>query len=293
MPVTVQWNFRPDTRPAQPRRFIRISDGDTPAIEQPIRAVSCDTPEKAGYAGKPPLAQQKLDLCRERLGNGFYDALPVQLRDYLVDKLGDDAAERHIGAAMAASSAFDQLLAQRLTDDNGNQRRLAIIPTGEIVDTYGRMLAYFSPWYRPDELPPADDPRRRTFNLDMIELGWAAFFPVYPSLPRPADMNRAIASAELAWNEKRGAWDEFGDDLLLGYEYRMCIKLARQTVKEQGVDRPATAEENIESAFQRVCIDLRTMQNRGIFGFASVAPPYRLWVWLDDQAEATAALGIV
>lgn len=58
MPVTVDFNFQPDSRKAQPRALISVSDGDTPQIQQPIRAVSMDTPEKAGYAGGPPTAQQ-------------------------------------------------------------------------------------------------------------------------------------------------------------------------------------------------------------------------------------------
>jgi hypothetical protein len=290
MPVTVTFNFKPNSRKAVPRALINVSDGDTPQIQQPIRGVSYDTAEKAGYAGAPPKAQGKLGLCRTRLENGFFAALPESLRAYLAGKLTGDAAERHIGAALRASEEFTRLMEQRLTKPDGSKRRLGIIATGEIIDVYGRMLAYFAPWYAntsQDPLPPRNSPERETFNLNMIANGWGAFFPIYPSLPSDDDFNRAIAAAEDAWNRKLGQWAEFGSDLLLGYEYRMCIKLA----KNDG----STAEELIADAFQRVCVDLRDKRILGKFGFVDVPPVYRLWVWElePDLSQAKQALGLI
>ena len=115
----------------------------------------------------------------------------------------------------------------------------------------------------------------------MIERGWAAFFPIYPSLPSNADMNAAIAAAASAWEQRLGAWQVAGADLLLGYEYRACIKLG--TAK--------TAAEGMREAFQRVCIDLRSMRNVGRHGFWDVPPPFRLWVWADAVEEARGDLG--
>ena len=273
MPTRVDFNFHPQSRKAIPRALINISDGDTPVIQQPIRAVSCDTPEKAGYAGLPPTAQAKLEICRRRLADGFFAALPEELRTYLATKLGSNAAERHIGAAMRASEEFTRLLEQRLTRPSGTKRRLGIVATGEILDVYGRLLAYFTPWYAntpADPLPPKGSPERETFNLNMIANGWAAFFPLYPSLPVDDDFNRAIAAAEDAWNRKLGQWHEFGADVLLGYEYRMCIKLA--------ADNGATAQKLIGDAFQRICVDLRNKRIMGKFGFPGVPPPDRLWI---------------
>jgi endonuclease YncB( thermonuclease family) len=50
----------------------------------------------------------------------------------------------------------------------------------------------------------------------MVASGWGALFVIYPSLPRNDDLNVLLAAAEAAWDEKRGAWAEFGEDLLLG-----------------------------------------------------------------------------
>ncbi len=285
MPVTVNFNFPRTMRAAAPRRLLRMSDGDTPVIEQSIRMVSCDTPEKGHYAGNPSVSQPKLDTCRQRLRSGFYTQLPQALRDYLVSKLTNDAAERHINAGLRASQEFDRLLATRLTRPDGSQRPVATIPTGEFIDTYGRLLAYIAPWFsgsQSDPLPPQNHPDRRTINLDMVENGWAAFFPIYPSLPKNDDMNLAIAAAESAWDQRRGAWAEFGDTVLLGYEFRMCIKLGAANDQQSG----------IKNAFQRICVDLRNMRDMGLFGFPAVPPSYRLWVWEKDMSQAGPALGI-
>ncbi len=276
------FDFPRQTRRAAPRKLLRQSDGDTPLIEQPIRMVSCDTPEKAGYAGRAETAQAKLDVCRARLQGDFYAALPQGLRRYLIAKLDDQAAARHLAAADGASAAFDLLLADRLTLPDGRRRALAVMPTGEMIDSYGRMLAYFAPYYVGRDLPRRGDPRRRTFNLDMIASGWTAFFPIYPSLPSNVDLAVTVADAEAAWLRKRGAWKVYGRSLLLGYEYRLCIKL--------GTERTPAA--GLRGAFQRSCVDLRSRSDVGAHGFWKVPPPYRLWYWLADAARARVDLGL-
>lgn len=285
MPLSPNYAFNPVTRRSAAHRVLRASDGDTLVIEQPIRLVSCDTAEKAQYAGAPATAQPRLDTCRLRLQDGFYAALPEELRRYLIERLTADAAERHIAAAVGASARFDAILAERLTRPDGGQRRVGVMPSGEMIDSYGRLLAYLAPWFNGppnDPLPPRTSPERRTFNLQMIADGWAAFFPIYPSLPRLSDMELVVAAAEGAWDERAGMWDAFGDDLLLGYEYRMCIKLAR----------PEDAAGGIAGAFQRTCVDLRTLRIVGKFGFPAVPPSLRLWIWDDDLPEARVALAL-
>lgn len=283
---TVNFDFKRTTRSPSGRRLLRTSDGDTPVIEQPIRMVSCDTPEKAGYAGGPAKSQPKLNKCKERLESNYYPEIPDELKSYLISKITLDAAERHIESANDASKEFDSLLSRRLTKEDGKIRKTAVIPTGQLIDVYGRLLAYIAPWYEsgPDDpLPPRDDPRRKTFNLNMIELGWAAFFPIYPSLPRNDDFNIAIKVAEKAWDEKLGAWSSYGEDLLLAYEYRMCIKLGTAESSEKGM----------KNAFQRICIDLRNLKIMGKFGFYDVPPCYRLWVWEEDLDLAKLDLGLM
>jgi endonuclease YncB( thermonuclease family) len=285
MPLSANYSFNPSTRKSAAHRLLRSSDGDTLLVEQPIRMVSCDTPEKAPYAGGPAISQPKLDRCRQRLEDGFYNAVPDALRNCLLAKLTPGAAERHISAAVDASAQFEDLTDRRLTRPNGQRRRVAVLPSGEIIDSYGRMLAYLAPWFNGppnDPVPPVGSPERHTFNLNMIANGWAAFFPIYPSLPKLFDMQLAVTAAEQAWDQKLGAWEFYGDNLLLGYEYRMCIKLAMAV----------TAAEGISKAFERICVDLRTMKIVGKHGFPAVPPSVRLWVWDNQLAEARAALGL-
>jgi len=203
----------------------------------------------------------------------------------LIRKLTAAAADRHIKAAEEASRVFDTLLDQRLIKPDGKRRNLAVLPTGEVIDRYGRLLAYLAPWFantRSDPLPPRHDPERRTFNLNMIENGWAAFFPVYPSLPPQEDWNLTVKAAERAWAEARGAWKAHGRRLLLAYEYRMCIKLG--TAK--------SAKDGIAEAFQRICVDLRDRRVVGKYDFYKLDPPHRLWVWQEHVEQAKADLGL-
>ena len=110
----------------------------------------------------------------------------------------------------------------------------------------------------------------------MIENGWAVFFPIYPSLPKNDDMNRAINGAELAWNSKLGIWKKYGEKVLLAYEYRMCIKLGTASKSVDG----------IKDAFKRICVDLRNLNVVGKFDFYKVPPCYRLWIWEKDIEQA-------
>ncbi|SDK21405.1 hypothetical protein [Streptomyces indicus] len=278
----IEFDFPRVTRPPAAQRLLRTSDGDTPVIEQPVRMVSVDTPEKAHYAGLPATAQVKLDRCLARLTDGTFDAfLPGALRAYLAERLTPDAAERHIAAGNRASAVFDVLLDRRLTRPSGARRRTAVIPTGEIIDRYGRLLAYTAPWFAGDSadpLPPRDHPDRRTFNLDMVASGWGALFLVHPSLPHNADLNLLLAEADRAWTERRGMWAEFGADLLLAYEFRACVKL--------GAERLDDPKRTVDEAYRRICVDLRDLSVVGLYNYHEVPPSQRLFVWADAFEQA-------
>lgn len=276
----VDLGFVGPSRPANDYRFLKVTDGDTPTIEMAIRMVSIDTPESQ-FGGAPATAQAALERAKTRLLDGTYDALPQDLRDYLVSRITPDAAQRHQAAGKAAAEAHTAMVATRLARPDGSQRKMAVIATGELVEGNGRLLAYTAPWFTgsaSDPLPPRDDPRRRTFNLDMVALGWAATFLIYPSIPPTKDLNLLLDEAEAAWTQQLGAWAQFGQDLLLGYEYRACIKLGARELTD-----PAEA---IAQAYQRVCVDLRTLTEVGLYGYHQVPPQHRLWIWATDLEQA-------
>ena len=64
---------------------------------------------------------------------------------------------------------------------------------------------------------------RATFNLLMVDSGWAAPFPIYPSLPRYRDLVLLQNCARTACETGRGAWA--APLMLTGYEFRMCVRM--------------------------------------------------------------------
>ncbi|MEV4296084.1 thermonuclease family protein [Microbispora rosea] len=282
----VELGFTGPSRPANDHRFLSVTDGDTPNIAMAVRMVSIDTPE-THYGGAPATAQAALEQARTRLQDGTYEALPSGLRDYLISRITPDAAQRHQAVGQAAAEAHTAMVNSRLTREDGSQRKMAVIATGELVEAKGRLLAYTAPWYAgtaSDPLPPRDDPRRRTFNLDMVAQGWAALFVIYPSIPPSKDLSLLLTEADKAWTEQRGAWAQAGPDLLLGYEYRALIKLGTRTL--------TSPEEVIAEAYQRVCVDLRTLTSVGVYGYYQVPPQHRLWIWEKDLTQAARDLPI-
>jgi len=267
------------------------SDGDTLHVRQAVRIVSCDTPESHyPTAGTPLSAQKKLDSCRKRLESGFFNTtLPEALRNYLLERLTPTAGAEQIEAGKLAHQAFEKMLKSRLKSGE-KKLDLGVLPAGEIIDSYGRMLAYLTPWLKPNkngEIPPRDSPQRKTFNLQLMEEGWAAFFPIYGSLPsKKADFLMAVQAARAAWKANRGVWKQFGPGFLLGYEFRLCVKL--------GDAKQSDAKKLSATAFTRHCVDISgmTWHDVGKFDFHAVPPSDRLWYWDTDKVEARTALGL-
>jgi endonuclease YncB( thermonuclease family) len=286
--MSVSFGLTPVSRRPYDAPLLRGVDGDTVNINQAVRMVSIDTPESK-LGGSAGTAQATLNRCRKRLQDGVYDKIDESLRKHLIDRLSADAAKRHLDAGARASEEFARMRAARLQAGPNGTAKVAIVVTGEVVEENGRVLGYIAPWLTPP-LPPRADPRRRTFNQELIEAGWAALFLIYPSLPVDADLNRVLAAAESAWAGKHGAWAEFGQDLLLGYEYRACLKLGAKDTPGEPPVPPAT---RIQGAFRRVCVDVRNRKILGPYGYHHIDPPYRLWVWKEDLNDARQALSLV
>jgi len=240
-----------------------------------------DTPEKADYAGFPDKSQPKIDRGLQRLQTNQYEMAPDGLIDYFTAQVNSDSAAQHIEGGNRATHALQTLHDERLLREDLSFRQLGVFPQGEAIDFFGRILAYTAPWYSKKELQT--NPDRTTFNLNLLEQGWAAFFPFYPSLPKNSDFQMALDASIRAWDNRAGVWNMFGDTFLLAYEFRMLIKLGQKAEDDEKV---------WNSTFYRHCIDLRTMQDTGPFGFYDVPPPYRLWVKTDDMAQARLDLGI-
>jgi hypothetical protein len=128
-----------------------------------------------------------------------------------------------------------------------------------------------------------------TFNLNMLESGWAAPFILYPSIPGELDLPLFVEVSVDAMNKKRG---QYNNALSMpGYEYRMCEKLYGITKKLVGGDSMHYSKQI--GWRSRYCADMR---NRRIFGpeeYMNVPEPYRLWIWPGDVQASIATLNLI
>lgn len=211
-------------------RFVRITDGDTPYVSMAIRMLSIDTPE-VHYPGNQDPSRHDEKLAELA---GWMQESKAPLHPGLASYLHPKVATGHAGTlqkqqAEAATAAFQKMLDLKLTKPNGEKRPLFLRTANEPFDQYGRILAYISPNYNEKEREGMSRQERATFNLMMVESGWAASFPIYPSLPRHADLLMLKEAAEEAFQNNREAWAD--PIMLTGYEFRMCYKLWEVTRK--------------------------------------------------------------
>lgn len=268
----------------------RISDGDTPNISMAIRMLSIDTPE-AHYEGieNPSKHDVKLKELADWIKAG---KAPVDsdLAAYLHPKLATGSAgtlQKQQGDV--ASQEFQKLLDLKLTRPNGKKRPVFLRAANQPFDQYGRLLAYMAPNYDKKELATLPRSERATFNLLMIESGWAASFPVYPSLPKYADLVMLQKAAENAFENKMGAWDD--PMALTGYEYRMCYKLWQVTAKLVKGDDLSSSERY--GWIERYCVDMTTQEIHYPQDYFKVKPYNRIFIWPKDVAEAVGKLNLV
>lgn len=129
---------------------------------------------------------------------------------------------------------------------------------------------------------------RATFNLDLIETGWAAPFVIFPNMPGELDMPLYLEAAVGAMEAPRG---QYTDPLsLLGYEYRMCEKLYDVTKKiAEGKDASHRDRYGWRS---RYAADMRTRLLHGPEAYMDVPAPYRIWIWPQDVQTAIGGLNL-
>lgn len=303
---------------------LKITDGDTIQINQSVRMLNIDTPEKRGGSfGNTESAQEKLDRARSRIESGKFDGLLIDsLKSHLLSRLTNDAAKLHFRAGDLATKGLVKSVRVRVgsfTDDL--QPKLFIRAYEPYFDSYGRTLAFAAPYFLKSELPERGSPLRKTYNLEMLELGHAAHFPIFPSIPKDEDWRLAVAAAKEAWSENLGQWSEEGGgpNVLLAYEFRAALDLAMPLLKAQKnrntkrwfednlaegraqlADLEADGwritsisyESMIQEAFNRHCIDISSWQHVGVQEYHNVEPWARLWVWANDLNEAKAKLGV-
>jgi len=273
------------------KRFLRATDGDTPYISVSIRMLSIDTPE-VHYPGNQKPSKQDANLAQ--LATWIQEGkAPIQrgLGDHLRPKLATGkAGTLQEEQGEQATTAFLKLLDEKLTRPNRKtKRRIFIRAADQHFDQYGRLLAYMAPSYTAKELESMSRMERATFNLMMVESGWAATFPIYPSVPSFPDLVLLQKVAKDAIDNKRGVWAD--PMTLTGYEFRMCVRLYGITKKLLSGKKLSRREKY--GWISRYCVDTTTREIFYPQSYFKVQPYNCIFVWPDDVVEAVAKMNLL
>lgn len=264
----------------------------TPRIFASRSACYPSTPPE--ITAKSATGAAKVDQQFNQLADWIKDGIaPVSkdFRDYILPKLENtDAGTLQFTQGEEASSYYKRKIEERLSRSGSKKHRnLFIRSTDTPFDSYGRLLAYVAPSYSQKERKEMTRRERATFNLDMIESGWAAPFILFPSIPGELDLPLFLEMAVSAKEKRRG---QYQNDLSLwGYEYRMCEKLYDITKK---VAEGASLSYPEQLGWRRrYCADMRNRQLFGPENYFSIAEPYRLWIWPEDVQRSISMLNLV
>jgi len=272
------------------KKYLRATDGDTPYISVPIRMLSIDTPE-IHYPGtkKPSKSDDDLMQLAEWIDAG-YAPVGDGLGAHLYPRLATGTAgTHHEEQGGAATTAFEELLTERLTKPNGRKRSVYIRAADQHFDQYGRLLAYMAPSYSKKERETLSREELVSFNLLMVKSGWAATFIIFPSIPAYLDLVDFQEAAKTAYESRIGAW---ADPLALtGYEFRMCIRLFGITKKLVAGKKLAGSEKY--GYVSRFCADMTTREIFYPGSYYRVSPYNRLFVWAEDVGDAAAKLNLL
>lgn len=272
------------------KQYLRAADGDTPYISVSIRMLSIDTPE-VHYPGatKPSRHDEKFAQLADWIEQG---QAPVENgpASFLHPRLAAGAVgTNHGGQGEKAKAFFQELVKQKLSQPNGKQRSIFVSTSDQPFDEYGRLLAYLAPNYSVEERASMTRKERATFNLLMVASGWAASFPIYPSLPRHNDLELLQEAGKWALENQKGAW---ADPLMLtGYEFRSAYRLYEITNKLVKGQKLSSSQR--EAWIYRYCLDMTTREIFYPQDYYKVAPYNRIFIWPEDVNEAVANLNLL
>ena len=272
------------------RALVDVSDGDTPNIRMPVRMLSVDTPEVTARSAE---GASRIDGEFHELAGWIREGRAPVTRafgDYILPKLESrSGGTLQFEQGRAASAFYKARSEERLTRESGSKRGLFIRAPEMPFDRYGRLLAYVAPSYSKAERTRMTRRERATFNLDLVESGWAMPFVLFPNIPGELDLPIFVSVAVDARRERAG---QYADPLFLpGYEYRMCEKL--HDITKKLVDGQTLSYPDQLTWRSRYCADMRTRELHGPEAYTDVPEPYRLWVWPEDVQRAIGMLNLV
>ncbi len=273
------------------KSLVDVSDGDTPNIRMPIRMLSIDTPEVTARSDvRAATIDSNFTTLAEWIRAGV---APVSIRfaDYILPKLADgNPGTLQFTQGKQASKFYKDIIEERLSRPNSDRKRKLFVRVAEPpFDGFGRLLAYVSPSYTRKERQSMTRQERATFNLNMVESGWAAPFVLFPNIPGELDLPLFLEAAVQAKENEKGQYQEALS--LPGYEYRMCEKL--YTITQKIVEGESVSSSERFSWRSRYCADMRSREIFDPESYFQIPEPYRLWIWPDDIQRAIGMLNLI
>lgn len=267
------------------KQLVDVTDGDTPNVRMPIRMLSIDTPETCPDG---PRLDPVFAALVPWIESGEAPIDP-DLAAALLPKLrAPQPVSRHKAMGERAKEAFGRLLEERLARPDGGRRNLFLRTADEPFDKNGRLLAYLAPHYSKAELERLSRRERATFDLNLVEQGWAAPFVLYPSIPGELDLPLRHAAAREARARRLGIWAD--PLLLLPYEFRALERLAQLEARLDAGAKLPPAE--LWSWIERYCADMTSRLLYRPQRYFEVEPENRLFIWPEQVRDAVARLGL-
>ncbi len=273
------------------KRYLRATDGDTPYVSVSIRMLSIDTPEVHYPGGSRPSRQDgNLMQLAEWIEDGVAPIDP-ELGAFLSPKLNSGkAGSLQEEQGIEATKVFRNLVKEKLERPGSSRKRSVFLRIADKpFDRYGRLLAYMAPHYNKEERSSMSLKDRATFNLLMVENGWAAPFPIYPNLPKHSDLVLFQEAGRKAVKEKRGMWKN--PLALTAYEFRMCVRLYEITKKL--VEGRKFGDTEKKSWITRFCFDVTTRRVYYPQQYFKVKPYNRIFIWPEDVRLAVGMLNLL
>jgi endonuclease YncB( thermonuclease family) len=205
--------------------FRSATGGNTTSAELPIRMLGIDAPELQ-YASAVESKPGAYDRAMADFLTGKGKDLDQGLRTYLEPRLESGACTRHLKVGKAAHEHYQAMLEKRLARVSKSRkpltpRRLFVMVADEIFDKDARLLAYLNASYTKEELKQIPASKRPTFNLQVLQEGYAASLLIFPNVPKPGDLEPVRKAVETARAKGRGLWQD--ELVLLGFEFRWIV----------------------------------------------------------------------
>jgi endonuclease YncB( thermonuclease family) len=255
-----------------------------------IRMLSIDAPE-VHYPGNtnPARHDENLQQLATWITEGkapIDDDLAAILQPKLATGLAGSLQKQQ---GLDASDAFTTIIKSKLKKPSGRHRSVFLLTANSPFDSYGRLLAYMAPKYTSQELSQMSFLDRATFNLMIVQAGWAATFIIYPNLSKYRDLVLFHKIAREAVEQEKGIWAN--PLTLTGYEFRSCYRLFVITDRLQ--KGRVLSERERGAWITRYCCDMTTREIFEPQQYHRVEPYNRIFVEPKDANDAVGRISLI